>query len=77
VAQYLSIPLLIGLALGVLVGSAYAKASRAWSDYRTRKAELPVLRALAWLLTRKAAGFVLLAAVVAGYAVYLTATSGH
>ncbi len=74
--QFLSIPLLVGLAVGVLAGSGYAKASRAWSDYRARKAELPVLRALAWLLTRRAAGFVALAVVVTGYALYLTATSG-
>jgi hypothetical protein len=37
------------------------------------KAELPVLRALAWALTRNA-GAVILAAVVAGLALYLTAT---
>lgn len=60
--------LLLGVVLGLVAGIAYAVARRAWTDYRKAKANLPVLRKLAWALTRMAgtrAGIVLLICLVA------------
>ncbi len=51
--------------LGVFVGVLYEKAARSWRDYQFAKAQVPLLRAAWRLVTGKAAGGVLLAALVA------------
>jgi hypothetical protein len=71
---FVAMALLGGLFLGWLTGRRYQRASRAWGDYRGRKAEVPILRTIAWAATRPAALFVVLAVVVAGYALYMAAT---
>lgn len=68
--------LLTGLVLGWVAGRRFQKASRGWSDYRARKAELPGLRAIAILLTRNAFLFVVLAVVVAALALYSLSSEG-
>ena len=72
--SYIAMALVGGLFLGWLTGRRFQKANRAWTEYRTTKNSLATLRAVAWALTRPAAGFVVLAVVVAGYALYLAAT---
>ena len=62
---------ILALVLGWVAGQRYERAARAWRDYRTRKAELPILRAAARLLTAKAAGAVALAVAVTGFALYI------
>ena len=62
------------LVLGWIAGQRYERAARGWRDYRARRAELPVLRAAARLLTAKAGGAVAIAVVVAGFAVYALVT---
>ncbi len=66
---------LTALALGFVTGRVWERAARAWADYTTRKAELPILRAAARLLTGKAAGWVLISAAIAGWALYTLATT--
>jgi hypothetical protein len=69
-----ALALIGGMFLGWLTGRSYQRATRAWGDYRGRRAELAILRTLAWAATRPAALFVLFAIMVAGYALYLAAT---
>lgn len=71
-----AILLLSGLVLGWVAGSRLTKAARGWRDYRVHKAQLPVLRTLALLLTRNAVGFVVLAVVVGVLVVYAIAAAG-
>jgi hypothetical protein len=40
--------LIVGAFLGFGTGYAYAIARRAWADYRTTRAAVPVLHRLAW-----------------------------
>jgi hypothetical protein len=42
--------LVAGALFGLTVGATYARAQRAWSDYKTTKASVPVLRKAAWAL---------------------------
>ncbi len=63
------------LGLGWASGRLYERAARGWSDYRTAKAQLPLLLAAARALTLRAAGLVLLTALVAMSALYLLATA--
>lgn len=65
------------LVAGFVTGRRYERAARGWSDYRARKAEVPILRAAARLLSVKAAGAVLLAAGVAVFSLYVMATEGR
>ncbi|MEV0156457.1 hypothetical protein AB0H57_22400 [Micromonospora sp. NPDC050686] len=44
--------LLVGLFIGCGVGSAYARARRGWTDYKTVKSTVPGVRRTAWLLIR-------------------------
>ncbi len=44
--------LLVGLVIGVGVGSSYARAQRGWKDYQTAKKSVPGARRTAWLLIR-------------------------
>ncbi|MGH2600500.1 MAG: hypothetical protein ACRDJ9_14080 [Dehalococcoidia bacterium] len=64
---------ILALVLGWVAGQRYERAARAWRDYGARKAELPILRAAARLLTAKAAGAVALAVAFAGFALYVLA----
>ncbi|MDW5325441.1 hypothetical protein [Plantactinospora sp. KLBMP9567] len=60
--------LLVGVAFGLFVGTAYAVARRAWVDYRKTRATLPGLRKTAWTVTRIATsrgGIVLLICLAA------------
>ncbi|MET8277506.1 hypothetical protein [Micromonospora sp. NPDC005174] len=57
----LTVLLLVGLVIGWAVGSAYARARRGWTDYRTAKNSVPGARRGAWLLIR---GVAVKAAVV-------------
>ncbi len=65
------------LVTGFIAGRRYERAARGWSDYRARKAEVPILRAAARLLSVKATGAVLLAAGVAAISLYVLATEGR
>lgn len=42
---------MISVVLGLVAGSALAKARRAWSDYQKTKGTLPGLKSSAWSLT--------------------------
>ncbi len=64
------------LTVGWLAGAAWEKAARGWRDYRTHKAQLPALLALARTLTARAVGFGVLAATVAALALYALAQRG-
>ena len=75
-SSYVAMALLAGLVLGWVTGRRYQRAHRAWFEYRTTKKTLTTLRSVAWGLTRPAAGFVVFALVVAGYALYLAASGG-
>ncbi|MEH0931453.1 hypothetical protein [Micromonospora sp. CPCC 205558] len=48
----LTVLLLVGLVIGVAVGSAYARARRGWTDYQTVKKSVPGARRGAWSLIR-------------------------
>ncbi len=66
-----AVTLLTGLALGFTAGRRYQQAARGWADYRAAKAQVPVLLAAARSLTRNAALTVLLAALLAAFALHL------
>lgn len=51
-------------------GRGYQAALRAWRDYRTTKAQVPVLFRAAITATRTAIGAMVAAAVIAGIALY-------
>jgi hypothetical protein len=51
----MAVLLAVGILIGGVVGAAYARARRGWSDYQTTKKSVPVLRKTAWLLIRLAA----------------------
>jgi hypothetical protein len=51
----MAVLLVVGILIGGVVGAAYARARRGWSDYQTTKKSVPVLRKAAWLLIRLAA----------------------
>lgn len=60
--------LLLGVVFGLVAGTAYAIARRAWTDYGKTKASLPGMRKAAWGLTRIAtsrAGILLLICLAA------------
>jgi hypothetical protein len=60
--------LLLGLALGLFAGIAFAVARRSWRDYRNTKKLVPGMRKTAWGLIRLAAtrgGIVLLLCIAA------------
>lgn len=67
---------LVPLVLGWVAGRRFERTVRGWSDYRRLKAELPVLFGAARALTGRAAGVVLVAAVIAAFALYVLATEG-
>lgn len=46
--------LTVGVLIGCVVGAAYARARRGWSDYQNTKKSVPVLRKAAWALIRLA-----------------------
>lgn len=62
-----------GLALGWAGGWQCQRAVRGWRDYRAAKAQLPVLLATAWALTRNAAVAVLLVVGLAAFALLVAA----
>lgn len=68
----ISVSLIFGVGLGLIVGIAYAVARRAWRDYQTARAGMPVLRRTAWRLIRLATTrvglIVLICAAALGYA---------
>lgn len=68
----ISVSLIFGVGLGLIVGIAYAVARRAWRDYQTARASVPVLRRTAWRLIRLATTrvglIVLICAAALGYA---------
>ncbi|MGH3661261.1 MAG: hypothetical protein ACRDT8_08815 [Micromonosporaceae bacterium] len=68
---------LIALALGFLTGRVYERAVRAWVDLRTAKAQVPILRAAARLLSANAVGWVVVSAVVAAWSLHTLATKGQ
>lgn len=67
---------LLGLAVGLLAGFGLERARRAWADLRALKAQIPVLRKLAWLLSKKAAGVTVLGAAVLVWSLYTLAEKG-
>ncbi|MQA25782.1 MAG: hypothetical protein GEU94_09945 [Micromonosporaceae bacterium] len=71
---FIAMALIGGLLFGWLTGRRVQKASRAWTEYRATKHSLATLRTVAWALTRPAAAFVVLAIIIAVYALYLTAS---
>lgn len=71
-----ALTLIVGIVIGCLAGSSYAKAARGWFDYRSTKAQVPILLAAAWKLTRQAAFVVLLATVLVALGAYV-ATAGQ
>lgn len=71
-----TIALLTGLLLGWVAGSRFTKAARGWRDHRVHKAQVPVLRSVALLLTRNAVGFVVLAIMVGVLALYSLVSEG-
>ncbi len=71
-----SLTLLAGLVLGCVVGSQWQRAVRAWADLRKHKAQIPGLRAAAFLAARRAALSVPLAVALAVFALY-AAAKGH
>ncbi|MGH3662833.1 MAG: hypothetical protein ACRDT8_19415 [Micromonosporaceae bacterium] len=66
-----ALTLAAGIGLGAAAGWHAQQAVRAWADYRAAKQQVPVLLRAARTLTRNAAGVVLLAAALAGFALYL------
>ena len=64
------------LAVGWIAGRKWERAARGWTDLRVAKAQVPVLRAAARLLSAKAAAAVLLAAAVAAFSLYTLAIEG-
>lgn len=62
------------LVAGFVAGRRYEHAARGWADLRARKAELPILRAAARLLSAKAAGVVLLAVLIAAWSLHILAS---
>lgn len=71
--SFITMTLIGGLVLGWLTGRRFQRAQRAWLEYRTTKNSLNTLRTNAWGMTRPAAGFLVAAVVVGGYALYLIA----
>ncbi|MGH3730345.1 MAG: hypothetical protein ACRDTU_16575 [Micromonosporaceae bacterium] len=70
----LAATLLVGLVAGWTAGRRYERAARGWADYHAHKAALPLLKAAAIALTRRAVLTVLLGAALAAFAVYALAT---
>ncbi|MGH2604366.1 MAG: hypothetical protein ACRDJ9_33880 [Dehalococcoidia bacterium] len=68
---------LVAVSLGWVAGRRFECAARGWADYRARRAEVPVLLALARVLSVRAAGAVTLALAVAGFALYVLAVEGR
>ncbi len=68
---------LTALALGFATGRAWEKCSRAWSDLKVAKGQVSAFRTAARLLSTKAAGWVLVSAVVAVWSLYTLATEGR
>ncbi|MGH3659268.1 MAG: hypothetical protein ACRDUA_21680 [Micromonosporaceae bacterium] len=66
---------LVPLVIGWTAGRRFERATRGWTDYRARKAELPIVLAAARSLTARAAGVVLIAAAIATFALYMLATT--
>jgi hypothetical protein len=51
----MAVLLAIGVLIGGVMGTAYARARRGWTDYQTTKKAVPGFRRTAWLLIRLAA----------------------
>lgn len=63
--------LLAGLALGWAGGRRYQTAMHGWSDYRGQRVKVAGMRRTAYRSTRRAAGVVAVALVVAVVTLYL------
>jgi hypothetical protein len=72
--SFLAVGLLAGLLVGFGAGRRYQRAARGITDYRTTKRQVPILRRAAVALIRHALGYVTLAALLAGAAIYTLAT---
>ncbi len=64
------------LAMGWVAGRRWERAARGWTDLRVAKAQVPVLRAAARLLSARAAGAAALALAVAALSLYTLAAEG-
>ncbi|MGN9777789.1 hypothetical protein ACTMS0_18795 [Micromonospora sp. H33] len=48
----IAVLLLVGLIIGIGLGSSYTRARRGWTDYQAAKKTVPGARRTAWLLIR-------------------------
>ncbi|MGC5021115.1 hypothetical protein [Micromonospora sp. DT47] len=69
----MAVLLAVGILGGGVMGAAYARARRGWSDYQTTKRSVPILRKAAWLLIRLAATKIgIVALLLVGAVAYAT-----